>query len=106
MFPWLFPYRVAKHVGLHLIKENKPLMEAYLKSSNDGGRPKLLPIPPYLIHFIPNIIPARKNKKHFMRFIKLLINDFPFFEKSHLKVLHYQSHELGIFVVIKGEKRE
>ena len=79
-------------------------MKAYLKPSNDGGWPKLFSIPSYLIHLVPNIVPPGKNKEHFVSFIELLENNFSFFEKPNFKILHNQSHELRIYVIVKSQK--
>lgn len=58
LLPRFLPYSIAKHIRLHLIQEYEPLMKAYLKPSNDSGWPKLLSIPPDLVHLITHIVPS------------------------------------------------
>ena len=99
--PRPFPYGIAKYVRLDLVVENVPLVEANLEASDDSGWPELLAIPPDFVHFVTDIVPSRMDKENLASFIKLLIDHFSFFEQPHLQILHDESHELRILVVVK-----
>jgi hypothetical protein len=67
--PRLFPDGIAEHVGLHLIQEDEPLVEAYLETTDNCGRTKLLTITSIFVHFIADVVSTREHKQDLMALI-------------------------------------